>query len=261
MRKKGAIQIFAGVVALFIAVAVAGSAAWLYLTRETPPDADTLCPGAGPLGHIVVLVDATDPLNFIQRQAFDAVVRDLVERKIPKGHLVSVFVLGEDFTQGAAAVIERCNPGSGVDASQLTSNVAKLQRRYHEGFELPLLKVTDGLVATSSAKASPVLEMLQLISINAFKANAVTGEKRLIIMSDMLHNTPGFSMYKSGGDFGAFSNTDYGKRSLTQLQGVAVEIHYLMNAPHLQTRRHLKFWEEYFDLAGARIVSVTPLEG
>jgi len=42
---------------------------------------------------------------------------------------------------------------------------------------------------------------------------------------------------------------------------VEVELHYLMNAPQLQTKRNLKFWEDYFNKAGARIVAVRPLEG
>jgi len=34
-----------------------------------------------------------------------------------------------------------------------------------------------------------------------------------------------------------------------------------VNTPALQTRRNLKFWEDWFDRAGARIVRVDPLEG
>jgi len=34
-----------------------------------------------------------------------------------------------------------------------------------------------------------------------------------------------------------------------------------MNTPQLQTQRQLKFWEEWFAAAGARIVAVQPMEG
>ena len=48
---------------------------------------------------------------------------------------------------------------------------------------------------------------------------------------------------------------------LSELRDVEVELHYLMNTPHLQTNRNLQFWIDYFNKAGARIVAVRPLEG
>jgi len=61
--------------------------------------------------------------------------------------------------------------------------------------------------------------------------------------------------------FAAFARTDYGLKTQAQLPGVEVELDVLMNTPALQTRRNLKFWEDWFGKAGARIVLVDPLEG
>jgi hypothetical protein len=47
----------------------------------------------------------------------------------------------------------------------------------------------------------------------------------------------------------------------TDLSGVEVELHQVLNYPKLQTPRQLAFWEKFFEKIGARIVSVRPMEG
>ena len=103
--------------------------------------------------------------------------------------------------------------------------------------------------------------MLQLVGINAFQNHDVHGERHLIVMSDMLQNTPQFSMYHGALDFASFARSDYGRKVQAQLPGVEVELDVLVNTPALQTRRNLKFWEDYFEKAGAHVVRVDPLEG
>ena len=80
-------------------------------------------------------------------------------------------------------------------------------------------------------------------------------------MSDMLHNSGAFSMYRAVPDYSAFAETDYGRKTRADLRDVKVELYYLLNTPQFQTRRNLKFWEDYFDKSGARLVEVRPLEG
>jgi hypothetical protein len=259
-RRAGQQRLLA-VLLVVVTLAIVGSvAAWL-VTRPAPPDASTLCPAGGPTAHYVLLVDTTDPLDFTQKQAFNATLRDLVGRRIPQGALVSVFVLGEDFRSTAEPLVELCNPGSGAGASALTSNPARLRQQYEERFLQPMLAQSDRLVATKPAKWSPIFEMLQLVGINAFQRHDVHGERRLIVMSDMLHNTPQFSMYKGSMDFAALASTDYGRKSMADLPGVDVELLVLLNTPQLQTKRQMKFWEDWFERAGAKVVDVRPLEG
>jgi hypothetical protein len=245
--------------ALLISAVVA--VAYYITNRGQAPNSVTLCPADGPIGHYVLLVDKTDPLTFTQKAAFQVTLKDLIEKRVPEGALLSVFVLGDDFKATAEPLVELCNPGSGDDKSELNANVKKLRRKYQDKFLEPMLKQAEGLVATEPAKASPIIEMLQLVGINAFRKHDIKGERRLILMSDMLHNTPKFNMYRGATDFEAFAASDYGRKVQPDLTGVDVELHYLMNAPQLQTRRNLKFWEDLFSKAGARVVSVRPLEG
>ena len=235
--------------------------AYVIANRPDPVDPQTMCPAKGPTGHYVLLVDKTDPLTFTQKQSFEVTMQDLILRKTPEGTLLSVFVLGEDFRVNAKPLIELCNPGDEANKSEFTANLKQLHRQYKQRFMEPLLRQSESLTATQPAKYSPIFEMLQLVSINAFRKHAVNGNRRLIIISDMLHNTPQYSMYKGTPDYSDFASSDYGKKSQLELLDVEVELHYLMNSPQLQTKRNVKFWEEYFNKAGAQLVSVRPLEG
>jgi hypothetical protein len=251
----------AGVALLIVTALAVGLVVYTQVSRDPPLDKTTMCPAAGPYGHIVLLVDKTDPLNFTQRQAFTMAMRELVETKVPEGHLLSIFVLGEKFEQSAIPLIELCNPGSDTGKSELSANLKRLRKQYEERFVRPLEDVAKALVADEPAKASPIFEMLQLVGINGFRKHAVKGSKRLVLFSDMLHNTPQFSMYADPADFALFESTDYAKRAQADLRDVSVELHYLMTTPRLQTRRNQIFWERYLERAGARLTEVRRVEG
>lgn len=261
-RERRSQDIVRTIITIILSTVVLGGAAYYMAIQPASLDAATMCPSDGkPLGHYVLLVDKTDPLNFTQKQAFTAIVQELIERRIPEGYLLSVFVLGEDFKEGATPLVELCNPGDGSGKSELTANLKRLRAKYQTKFVEPLVKQSESLVSTQPAKWSPIFEMLQLVDVNAYLKRDVKGERRLIIVSDMLHNTPEFSMYKGNVDYAAFSASDYGRKAQLELRNVDVELHYLMNTPQFQTKRNLKFWEDYFSKAGARIVAVRPLEG
>lgn len=254
-------EIIFGALAILVVGGILVAVTYYMVTRPKGLNPENLCPADGPSGHYVLLVDKTDPLTFTQKQAFSVTLRDLVEKRVPEGYLLSLFVLGEDFKKTSEPLIELCNPGDGTGKSEFTANVKKLRKQYEVKFIEPLMSQSEAMLATHAANASPIFEMLQLVGINAFRKHDVKGERRLVIVSDMLHNSPQFSMYKGAVDYAEFASTDYGKRTQLELNNVEVELHYLMNSPHLQTKRNLKFWEDFFNKAGARIVAVRPLEG
>jgi hypothetical protein len=261
-RRRSRWLVLWGALALLAAAAVAGSAAWLFLGgRDLELDAKTLCPASGPKGHVVLLVDRTDPLSFTQKQAFLAYLAEFGRGKVQAGELLSVFVLGEEVTSTARPIFEMCNPGQGEDKNIWTSNPERIRRQFDEKFLKPMAALADRLQATAPSRESPIMEMLQLVAINGFRVNDVAGPRRLFVVSDMLQNTPVFSQYRSGADFEAFRRTPLFPRIRTDLNGVEVELAYLLNTPERQTRRHAKFWEDYFRDMGARLVSVRILEG
>ena len=260
-RSRQSHHLLLGILALVFVVGVAGGLLYFGFNKEPGIDSATLCPAKGPRGHYVLLVDKTDPMNFTQKQAFTVFLDELIRKRVPEGYLLSVFALGEDFKATAEPLVELCNPGSGEGKSALTNNLERARRAYEEKFIKPLMKQAEALQGTQPAKASPIFEMLQLVAINGFRKHGVQGERRLLLMSDMLHNGTSFSMYRAVPDYAAFATTEYGRKTQADLHDVKVELYYLLNTPQFQTRRNLKFWEDYFDKSGARLVEVRPLEG
>ena len=260
-KKRRTRNIAIGIAALAVFCAALGGGIYWYLTRDAGLDRVTLCPRSGATAHIVFLVDKTDPLNISQKAGFLRLLEELVDRRIQPGQLVSVFVLGETLQEGAKPLVELCNPGSGEGKSELTANIAKLNAQFRNRFREPLLAQADALVSTTPAKNSPILEMLQFVQLNAFRKHMVDGPKRLVIVSDLLHKTPQLSMYQTVPDVDKFEATDYGRKMRLELPGVEVEVHQLLNYPKLQNRKLLQFWDTYLEKAGAKIVSVRPMEG
>ncbi len=247
-----------GVLILVVVVAVLAGVVYWWINRN-PPLTDALCPGNGPAGHVVLLVDKTDPLTFVQRESFDIFLKGFVERGVAPGELVSVFALGENYQDSAKPLFEMCNPGTGADKSEWTDNLKKLHEQYQNRFYQPMLQLATQLQTVTPGKTSPIFEMLQLVSVNAFKKHtAINGTRRLVIVSDMLHNTSAYSMYGTVPDYASFAPTAYGRQTHVDLTGVNIDIQYLVNAPNLQTRRHVLFWEQYFNQAGGRLTSVQP---
>lgn len=261
-NKNDAFYIIGSVLLIISTIIIAGGLSLYYLNNKgNEINSVTLCPSSGPSGHLVILVDKTDPLNFTQKKSFQVLLEEIISTKVEPGELVSVFALGEDHKATAEPLINLCNPGDAKDKSELTSNIKRLVDRYENQFRLPMLKLSQELTSQEPANYSPILEMIQLVSIDGFRKESVNGPRRLVLISDMLHHTPNYSMYKNNYDYKKFLDTDYGRKMNVDLAGVQVELHYVLNTPKYQTRKHLKFWEDYFSNAGARIILVRPLEG
>ena len=89
-----------------------------------------------------------------------------------------------------------------------------------------------------------------------------TAGRRLVVVSDLLQNVPGYSHYQSPPDFEQWRGTPYAREFLDlSLLGVRVDILYLKRevTRSLQTRGHVTFWEEYFHAVGAVVDTLTPV--
>jgi hypothetical protein len=249
------------VIGLLFIAAVAGVIVYFKQTADEPINAQTMCPKSGPLGHTVLLVDKSDPMSFTQRKDFNVLYGGIINKRVPKGHLLSVYALSSDFKETADPLIELCNPGDGSDVDVKTGNPEKVAKVFREKYVQPMLERSLELVTDKPGKASPLFEMLQLVSITGFRKHDVKGEKRLIIVSDMLHNTPQYSMYKGIPKFKDFTKTPYGARAMTDLANVEVELYILMHTPHLQRADLAYFWEQYVAHAKGKLREVTPIKG
>lgn len=255
-------QIFGITVSVAAILGGVGVAAYkIFFDREKPNDLRTMCPSNGPLGHVVLLVDKSDPMTFTQRKDFEVLYEEVVTRIVPKGHLLSVYALADDFVATAEPLLELCNPGDGSDASRVDANPVQIKREFDQKYVMPMLELRDVLVTDKSGKASPILEMVQLTSITGFRKQMVTGERRLIIVSDMIQHTPQMSMYKGVPQYEAFAETPYGKKSLAGLKDIKVEFRMLLNTPNVQGEDLFNFWRQHVKQSGGRFVLYEPIKG
>jgi hypothetical protein len=253
-------SIWIGIGSMFI-VAVFGALVYTKINQQPTNDPRTMCPAGGPLGHTVLLVDKSDPLTFTQSKEFDVLYREVVTKRVPKGYLLSVYALGENFQQTADPIIELCNPGDGSGLSAATANPELAFKEFQARFVGPLLAKAPELVTNTPGSASPILEMVQLVGITGFRKNDVKGPRRLIIVSDMLHNTAEFSMYKGIPKFAEFLATSYAARASADLPGVEVELQVYLHSPQIQKPELLTFWEEYVFKANGKVTLFNPIKG
>lgn len=274
-RQKGRdrFHILAGLT-LFLGLMVLGGGAgyWWWINRTGGLDA-MLCPITGAKAHTIILIDKTDLLSPIQLPALKQLVSEVSARRaadfraprnaedpIKVGELLSIFVLGEDYTKTPEPIFERCNPGLGASAGIWFANPDLLEELYKREFDDKLVDVAPQLLASSPSKWSPIMEMLQMVSINGFRRAAINGPRRLIVVSDMLHNTTDYSHFRAIVPFDKFQTTTYYQKVRTDLSTVDMHLRYLMYSPQLQTMRLNQFWEEYFASLGAGVKTVRQLQ-
>lgn len=251
----------ATVLALLALAALAGLGAWKFLSHSEVPT-DLLCPASrGPSAHVILLVDKTDPLTFTQGKAFNQILEDFTKGKYAReGELLSVFVLGEDFRDTADPIFEKCNPGDGSSRSKVTENPELWRRKYQNEYVKPLMDLEQQMRALESSKWSPILEMLQVVALRFAKYD-VQGRRSLFVVSDMLHNTPDYSLYRDPIDYSVLKGKPFFARKRSKLDAVGTNIFFLMNSPPLQTRKLSKFWEDYVKDMGGSLESTEPLPG
>ena len=164
-------------------------------------------------------------------------------------------VIGPDF--------EICAPRTGNEANALYENPKLIRQRWLERFEQPLDRAIAGFMQPSKADYSPIMEILQVVSLSAFPPEANTAKKKIIIISDMLQHTPEWSNYRGQMDFGKLKDTAYFQRIRTDLHGAEVEILYVRRdgAEKLQTKRHAYFWADFIQAIGGKVTLIEKIDG
>jgi hypothetical protein len=219
-------------------------------------DEVTLCPTDRSFNRTVVIVDKTDLFTGAQSQFLKAEVIRLRDN-MEMFEKLSIYVLSEANFASPKPVFEFCNPGSGEDANELYQNPRKLKRRFDERFGRPLDAVVETLVEGERSKTSPVMEMVKNVAF-AEQIGDQEGQTKLILISDMLQNTNGYSQYRDPIEFGRFKQTDQYRRVSTALPNVDVQIIYFFRdgQRRRQNARHIVFWERYFASLGATTSNV-----
>jgi hypothetical protein len=224
-------------------------------------DPETLCPKSGPTSQFAVLVDRTDALTEIQGEALRRQITAWAAA-IPKHGSFKLYEVG----YGGALlqpVVAVCNPGDGSDQSAIDSNPKMWRARYEEKFQAPISAMLERMRLDEEAKASPILEGVQAIAVKDFGPDAPQGPKTLIIVSDLLQNQQGFSLYQGVPAGDVFWTTPYAASVRSNLTGIHTEIYLLhrIKAATKQTDALGKFWIDWLERQGAQVDAFRSVPG
>lgn len=247
-------------IALLAIGAVGGYFIWREQQQAASIDPETLCPRHGRAPHTAILIDASDHFSQSQQQRLKEALDDIID-DLSLHEWLGIYVLDSDNPHLVRPKIGKCYPGGAAEANPLYQNPQQLQRALEKEFSQPLAEAMLEIAAASDEQASsPILEMIAAVATDT--GYSARGSRRLIIVSDMLHNTPEYSHYRGSPDFASFRRLEYAHNFLDRiLDDVQVEILHVRRPrdERYHNRRYISFWEEYFAAVGARLERVQAL--
>lgn len=254
--RRGAIVIAAVVLVL---LTLGGLVAYLSRTR-VERDRESYCPVDGARGVTAIIVDQTDELTPVQRASLLNHLRRVMD-DTEQDYLLMLFALADSSKQMIEPVFAACKPPSGADP--LIENPEFVRAQFEERFARPFHDAVKRLLVQAPSSESPILETIQAASVVAFGTAKDAVPKRLVVASDMLQNTKGFSQYRGVSGFEEFQGLGYSARVQARLRGADVEVLYLKRTtePALQGKLHIQFWRDYIDWSEGTLTAVTSVEG
>lgn len=259
------------VAAVTVFLGLVGSLVWV--ARDVnPPLTKDLCPvGENPSDEVVIVFDATDPWNEVQRTVIKQAFQD-IQSSVPRFGRVSLYRVGSDTGDVMPEpAVRLCNPGSldqlGNVKTTLFANADSIRARWEGSF----IGKLDSLIPDSKEEnpRSYVMETLRAAAIHAFGRRSKQGlEKQLYVFSDLLQNSPAYSHYEDPvwDETDAERLSDVGMLGTQALRNVHVELflldrQFIGSTPgHLRSRL-VKFWDIYFSEQGAQVHAIRRIEG
>jgi hypothetical protein len=246
-----------------VLVAAISGLAYLYLaaTSQRQTLDESLCPEGGPPSQTLLLIDATDDIPALTRTQIRQLLDDMIA-KIPRGGLLDIRMLRNDQNR-TDRIFALCNPGDGSDLDPLIANPEAAKERWRTGFAEPLATALEQTANGEEADTSPILAAIQQLAVERLTSERDRrAATTLVLISDMLENSPDFSMYRSGADYEAFQASDAARNFATDLAGAEVDIWLVRRpAPPTDSLPLIAFWERWIKDAGGQLVHAVNLQG
>ena len=258
-EKKGSILI-TSVIVMFVAI---GGFVLYAMVNKQGIDEATNCPIDGISYHKAILIDTSQSYTPVQKNWIKNQLKQIVSGT-EKSEKISVYAVGENHQETIFPLLSRCNPGDASGVNPFLENKRMKQEDWEKEFIEPLNREFNDLLDGEEGKESPIMEMVQAISIAAFQNENLSVKKELFVFSDMLQNTAEVSHYKGLLNFKNFSKSPAYLRIRTDLSGVKVKIFYIRRLGHENLQKgkvHATFWQEYFNSMNADGFSIKFGEG
>jgi len=265
-KEKNVGQMAIAAVFCLLAFAIFGFFIWKNVSSpKIAYDKETLCSDKVE-SVTAVLLDATDELSAIQRQDIRNRL-DTIKENLPTRGRIDLYSLGNKDHGMTRKLFSMCNPGSGKDADVLDANPRLLKQRWTRDFSTKLDDELNKALDAKQASESPIMEAIKDVAVQSFGAAASTDafEKNLVIASDMIEFTSGFSQYQGGQalNFDVFEGSSYYQKVRTDhLRGVSVTVFYVRRPSAKSvsgSREHMLFWEHFFRGSGASLSHFAPI--
>jgi hypothetical protein len=255
-RHRDRYSVALGFILFFLVAAVSSAGGyWYWKARQAyvALDGVTLCPVDGPRAITVFLLDRTDPINAIQkedlRNQIEAIVMD-----IPRYGKLEFYTVEPIEGRPLRPRYAMCNPGRGEEIDPTIANPRRVEEMWRSGYRVPLEEALDDIIEFGSASSSPIMESIQSVAVTEFgPGKRSDATLRLVLASDLLQHTRGYSHYRGIEDFERFRASPYYRKVRADLRGVEIELLYLQRDKQIElgARKHVTFWEDYFADQGA----------
>ncbi len=212
-----------------------------------------------PTDQTVILVDQSEALTETHRRFTLSFIKDYVadDAKFSVRSRIALFTFSKlNFESRNSPTLrpssDLCRPPS--HGNDLYENNRKITKDFYQRFLVPVTAALEQSLTTEVGERSPILETLQLISRSQEIADS--GRKTLIVVSDMLQNTAGFSHYLERRSYEDFVRSGFAADVKADFRDWNIIVIYLRRYQdrRLQQAAHLDFWQRYFHDAGGKIV-------
>lgn len=252
-----------------IAIAVIAVGLMAFLVRNAivaghgPKYDEHGCPVEGVKGHLLFVIDRTDPLSPSKHRAIVNEIKLMIQQ-VEQGYRISVYEIDAKNMKGLSEpVYSECKPRSGKDADPLTENPQLLARKYEENFVQPLETVLERYSGGEEQPRSPIIEsLIDVVHIEDFGSGVPN--RKLVLFSDMLQHSSLLSHYSGGPSFERGKSKPGFTQMIPHLPGVEVTVFYMLrDTPRvraLQSNEHVRFWVDLFDAAGADLQKIAKIK-
>jgi hypothetical protein len=206
----------------------------------------------------VILVDQSEALTDTHRRFALGFIKDYVadDDRLSVRSRIALFTFSKLNFESPSSPSFRpssdlCRPPS--QGNELYENNRKITKDFYLRFLVPVTTALEQSLTTEVGERSPILETLQLISRSQEIGDG--GRKTLIIVSDMLQNTAGFSHYRDRRGYGDFVRSGFASDVKADFRDWNIIVVYLRRYRdrHLQQGAHVDFWQRYFHDTGGKV--------
>lgn len=204
--------------------------------------------------HTVMLIDQSDPFN---PNDLDWVYEfvDAEARALPKYGRLTVMTPNAANPYNPSVIYAACSPGSPSEANPITQNPRMIEQAFQKDFYEPLKGTVEAALMSDEQPSSPLTEALYTIADRAdFQPSE--GNRRIVVVSDLMQHSDGFSFYRIGADYDAYLGSKLAEQKprMDHVEVVArIVPRQMYDLPMADVKA---FWRAYFTEAGATYGSV-----